>query len=129
MKVAVGIITNENQSLLITRRSLNISHGGYWEFPGGKLEQDENPQEALIREINEEVGLTVKASKFLGEIKHTYPSRTVTLSIFHVIDFTGVAQCCEQQMELLWIPITAIDQYKFPEANKKIVELFLRQNS
>lgn len=129
MKVAVGIITDKNQNILITRRALDISYGGYWEFPGGKLEQDEDPQQALIREIHEEVGLTVKASKFLGEVKHFYSSKMITLYIFHVSYFTGVAQCCEQQMELLWIPITTIDQYKFPEANKKIVELFSRSNA
>ncbi|MFI4962310.1 MAG: (deoxy)nucleoside triphosphate pyrophosphohydrolase, partial [Legionellales bacterium] len=79
MKVAVGIITDEKNHILVTQRPLHASHGGFWEFPGGKLEANETPENALIREIKEEVGLEIKDFRWLKEIDYQYPDRDIHL--------------------------------------------------
>ncbi|QRN03883.1 8-oxo-dGTP diphosphatase MutT [Legionella sp. MW5194] len=123
MKVAVAVIVDKNQRILITRRPAHASHGGMWEFPGGKLEEGEAAEQALCREIDEEVGIQINKSTCLGEINHQYPHRTVTLVVFLVDEFTGLATCREKQMGLCWVPFEQLSDYSFPEANYKIVQL------
>lgn len=123
MKVAVAIITDEQQRILITQRPLHVPHGGFWEFPGGKLEEQELPEHALIREIREEIGLAVEQYHFLGQINHQYTDREVELLIFHVTQFTGVATCLEGQLNMNWVHLSEINPQDFPEANHAIIKL------
>ena len=123
MRVVLGVITDKDQQILITRRSDHLSQGGYWEFPGGKLEIDEKPSLALIREIKDEVGLDVIKYAYLGEIKYNYNQKVISLLIYHVHQFQGQAVCQESQMDLRWVELNALSQYDFPPANVKIIEL------
>lgn len=123
VKVAVALIQDEQNRLLITQRPHHASHGGYWEFPGGKLEVGELAEVALIREIREEVGLEILAHKFLGEIKHQYATHDVQLSIFLVTQFSGTPSCREGQLDMRWIAKHEINHALFPEANRGILNL------
>lgn len=87
IKVAVAVITDAQQRILITRRSLNTSQGGLWEFPGGKLEKDEEPTAALVREIKEEVNLDSIAFNYLGQVSCTSQKRTILLLVYHVYQY------------------------------------------
>lgn len=123
MKVAVAIITDASQRILITRRSLHVSYGGMWEFPGGKLESEELATAALVREIKEEVGIDVKAYTYLGEVRHIYDHKHISLLIYHVYDYQGEAVCREAQMDLRWVDIANLNDFQFPAANLEIIEL------
>lgn len=123
MRVAVAIITDAQQRILITQRSPHTSHSGMWEFPGGKLEKDELPNQALVREIKEEVGIDVMAYNYLGEVCHTYDVQHISLLIYHVHDYKGEAVCREGQMDLRWVDMAALKDFKFPAANLEIIEL------
>ena len=123
MKVAVAVIFDTNNLVLITRRPSHAPHGGLWEFPGGKLEAEEPPVSALIREIKEEVDLEILEYRFLGEVIHNYGSKEVNLLIFRVDHYLGNPRCCESQMDLQWVSIENLADYEFPEANFKIIEL------
>jgi 8-oxo-dGTP diphosphatase len=123
MKVAVAIITDDQQRVLITQRPLHASQGGLWEFPGGKLEADELPEQALIREIKEEVGLSILQYQLLGEIRHQYSDKDVHLIIFHVSKFIGQAACIEGQLGMKWIDKEHLNPHDFPEANHGIFNL------
>lgn len=123
MKVAVAVIFDELQRVLITRRPLQASHGGFWEFPGGKLEAGEEAEEALQREIQEEVGLTILEQHRLGEIVYDYADYKVSLIVFSVHHFKGQASCCESQMDLRWAAVDELSNYSFPEANIAIIRL------
>lgn len=123
MRVAVAIIFDSNNQVLITKRAENASHGGFWEFPGGKLEADESPSSALIREIKEEVTLDVLDYQFLAQIDHNYPNKLVSLLVYHVTHFSGEATCAENQQALCWVPPTDLPNYTFPEANEQILAL------
>ena len=123
IKVAVGLIFDEQQRLLITRRPWHKPHGGFWEFPGGKLEAHEDPKAALSREIEEETGLQVIASEYLGDVLHDYSDTAVQLIVFVVRKFIGVPLCRESQLDLRWVKHDELANYQFPEANLAIIQL------
>lgn len=123
MKVAVAVIVDEQQRILITQRPLHASHGGFWEFPGGKLELDELPEDALIREIREEIGLDIHSYQFLGEVNHQYSEKSVQLLIFLVTHFSGNPRCIEGQLDMQWVKQDELNPDVFPEANRNIIAL------
>ncbi|MDP3704476.1 MAG: 8-oxo-dGTP diphosphatase MutT [Legionellaceae bacterium] len=123
MNVAVAIITDPKQNILITQRPSHVPHSGMWEFPGGKLEANETADAALIREIKEEVGLDVIQYEFLTQIDHDYPDKRVSLLVYHVYDFRGQATCLESQHDLRWVSPSDLGQFTFPEANERILHV------
>ncbi|WP_131783395.1 8-oxo-dGTP diphosphatase MutT [Legionella gresilensis] len=123
--VVVGVIINNQNKVLITRRPTHVDHGGLWEFPGGKVEDLETPYEALVREIHEEVGLVIESAEFLTEINYQYPSKNVTLQVYQIKKFKGIAQCLENQADLRWVDLEALTTYSFPEANHTIINLLV----
>ncbi|MCE3043875.1 (deoxy)nucleoside triphosphate pyrophosphohydrolase [Legionella sp. 16cNR16C] len=123
MKVAVAVIVDHLQKILITQRPLHVPHPGAWEFPGGKVEASENAAGALIREVHEEVGLTVEKYDFLGEVVHSYGAKLVQLQVFLVSHFSGTAVCKESQLDLRWVSLNNLSNFEFPEANLKIIPM------
>lgn len=123
MKVAVAVIFDGSQRVLITRRPDHVPHAGMWEFPGGKLESGEEAPQALKREILEEVGLRILSSEYLGEVVFQYPDKNVTLLVFFVLQFTGEARCCESQTDLRWVERSELANYQFPEANHAVLRM------
>lgn len=78
IKVVCGIIWKENK-VFIARRKAGKSLAGFWEFPGGKLEEGEEPESALVRELEEELGMKVKISAFFGSQVHHYERFSIEL--------------------------------------------------
>ena len=129
IRVAVALITDEHQRILITRRAAHSLHGGFWEFPGGKLELNESAESALFREVAEEVGLDVLGYCYLGEVRHQYDARHVTLYGYHVRQYRGDATCRESQTGLRWVDIESLENYDFPAANQQLIDLFCSANN
>ena len=121
--VSVAIIKDASNQFLITRRALDIPHGGLWEVPGGKIEPHETPHEAIYREVYEEVGLHIKKADYLGQVEHTYPEKNVCLHVFQVIEYTGNATCHDGQLDLRWVPKNKLSTFEFPEANHAVMAL------
>ena len=71
--VVAAVIQNEEGKILIAQRNLKKSQGGLWEFPGGKIEPNETKEEAIIREIKEEMDIDIEAKKFIGQKVFNYP--------------------------------------------------------
>lgn len=122
--VAVAVIVNSQQDILLAKRLDHLHQGGKWEFPGGKVEQGETVTDALTRELKEEVNLDVISSTPLMEISHDYPDKQVLLDIHWVDHFDGEAQGLEDQ-EIRWVAKSELINYDFPEANKPIVDKIL----
>ena len=118
--VVAAVITNERQEILIAKRPVDSHQGGLWEFPGGKLEENEFPQEGLVRELNEELGIWVKQSQTFLKIRHDYPDKSVLLDVWWVNVFSGEAYGREQQ-EIKWVKKNELQDYDFPAANTAIV--------
>jgi 8-oxo-dGTP diphosphatase len=121
--VALAVIVDEQQRVLITQRSLHVPHGGCWEFPGGKLEVDESSENALIREVKEELGLDVSQYQFLDEVHHQYSNKTLKLIIFLVTGFSGEPICLEGQLAMKWIHLNELNPSDFPEANWQVIKV------
>jgi 8-oxo-dGTP diphosphatase len=119
--VAVGVIINAEQQILIALRPEESHQGGLWEFPGGKVESGETVQQALFRELKEELGIKTSAYKPLMNIHHDYGDKRVLLDVWWVKSFTGEAVGQEGQ-DIKWVDIGKLQAYQFPVANKTIVE-------
>jgi 8-oxo-dGTP diphosphatase len=123
--VAVGVIVDARNRVLITRRAAASHQGGLWEFPGGKVEEDEALQVALARELREELGIVTIRTVPLLEVQHDYTDKAVLLDVHVVQEFTGEARGLENQ-PLRWVTAEELRQYHFPAANEPIVEAVIR---
>ena len=119
--VVVGVVERTDGCVLIAKRQGDQHLAGLWEFPGGKVDLGEGLQSALIRELQEEVGLRLSEPKYLFRIDYDYPEKSVSLHIFSVVNFTGAAQGLEGQA-VAWVSKTKLSEYSFPEANQPILD-------
>lgn len=119
--VAVAVIINKNDEACISLRSQEVHQGGLWEFPGGKVEQGESVDAALVREIKEELNLVINHSRPLIKITHSYPDKKVCLHVRKILSFNGHATGAEGQ-QVRWVPIDQLSAFDFPEANTAIVK-------
>lgn len=122
LHVAVAIIKNSNQEVLVALRSPDSHQGNLWEFPGGKLELAETVFAALQREIREEVGLRISAAYPFIKIQHDYGDKQVLLDVWQVTEFDGVAAGREGQ-KIQWLAPKDMESRQFPEANHRIINL------
>ncbi len=118
--VAVGVIKNAEGRILVAKRPKNTHMGGLWEFPGGKVEGGETVEEALVRELTEEVGIGFKHCQPLIQVTHDYPDKTVLLDTLVVSGLKGKAYGCEGQA-IKWVMPDELDTLTFPKANKPII--------
>ncbi len=121
--VAVGVIFHQHK-ILISKRLNHLHQGGKWEFPGGKVEAGESVEQALQRELFEELDIHINVAKALFCIPFSYPDKKVALEIYLVEDFSGSVVGKEGQ-PLRWIELTELSEYSFPQANQFIVEFLL----
>lgn len=121
LHVAVGVILNAKRDILIALRPQHVHQGGLWEFPGGKVEAGETVEQALARELLEELAITVTQCSPLLEIAHDYPDKQVLLDVWWVESFQGEPKGSEGQ-PLRWVSVEQLTEYEFPKANHAILE-------
>lgn len=121
LTVAIGIILNNQGDILIAERPASTSHAGFWEFPGGKVDGQETTEQALARELREEVNIQINAPRFFIENSYQYPDYHVTLKAYWVEDYTGLPQGAEGQ-QVKWIKPVELTNYAFPQANQPIID-------
>lgn len=118
--VVAAVIRNAQQEVLLALRPNDKHMGGLWEFPGGKCEAGESPQQALARELHEELGIVIDKPQPLIQVRHNYPDLHVLLDVYEVLSFSGQAYGAEGQ-EVRWVALSALTDYQFPAANRTIV--------
>lgn len=101
--VAAAVILRPDGAFLLARRPAGKVYAGYWEFPGGKVEPDEPLEDALARELHEELGIDVAAAAPWITRVFTYPHATVRLHFYRVFDWRGVPHPREAQA-IVWQP-------------------------
>lgn len=117
--VAAAVIRRAGK-ILIAQRPADKHQGGLWEFPGGKVESGEPLVEALRRELQEELGIVLRASRPLIRIRHDYPDKSVCLDVHEVTAFDGEAHGREGQ-PVRWVSPDELTAYQFPAANLPIL--------
>lgn len=118
--VVAAVITNPAGQVLLAKRPLDRHQGGLWEFPGGKLEQGEEPRAALVRELHEELGIVAQDVRPLIKVPHEYPEKSVLLDVWRVNTFSGEPHGREGQ-PLEWVSQRDLPCRDFPAANRPIV--------
>lgn len=120
--VAVAVISNSQNEVLLALRQAHQHQGGLWEFPGGKVDDNESVYEALVREIKEEVALDIVRAEPLVEVRHDYDDKSVLLDVWHITEYRGKEQGIEGQ-KLQWCTVKDLENWSFPKANETIIEL------
>lgn len=120
VEVAVGVVIRGHQTF-VCLRSNDKHQGGKWEFPGGKVEAGESPEQALHRELKEEIAIEITHTDPLITIAHDYGDKQVKLIVFIVDGFKGEPVGNEGQPGK-WLSIDTLDASAFPAANVAIIE-------
>lgn len=126
LNIAVGIIRNAQGEIFITRRAADAHMANKWEFPGGKIESGESPEQALKRELQEEVGITVTEASLFDKLEHRFPDRHITLWFFLVESWEGEPWGKEGQPGH-WQQQQTLVADDFPPANESVVARLVQQ--
>lgn len=124
MDVVATIIENNDGDILIAKRNSKKSQGGLWEFPGGKIEKNESADDAIKREIKEELNIDIEINKWLIEKRHEYPEKTINLILCSAKWIGGELDLSEHE-DSKWIKKEDIFNFQFADADKEIInEIF-----
>jgi len=118
-KIAVGVVVDGTR-VLITRRAEKGMLGGLWEFPGGKVRQDEDAAAACRREIHEETGLRVDVGERIARVAHAYTHLAVEIDVFRC-NYRGGSVVLDGPTDHRWITLEETGDYAFPKANHKFM--------
>ncbi|WP_139118053.1 8-oxo-dGTP diphosphatase MutT, partial [Xanthomonas graminis] len=123
--VVAGVITDARGRILLARRTEGRDLAGLWEFPGGKREPGETSEQALVRELQEELGIEATVGAQLIEVPQRYPDKRLRLEMRQVLSWKGNARGREGQA-LTWVAPDKLDRYAMPPADQPVVAM-LRQ--
>ena len=115
----VAAIIKKNNQILATKRGYG-EFINMWEFPGGKIEDGETKEEALIREIKEELDCTIKPTKFALDLEYQYPTFYLKMSCFEAIIVDGVPKLIEHN-DAKWLTRKELDSLNWIPADIKII--------
>ena len=126
----VGGIIYQNKKILICQRKEVGDHPLKWEFPGGKLSDFEENQEALRRELKEELNIEIIEMSFFDEYLYEYKelSKKLKLVFYHIFQFEGEMQNLVHH-QLKWIDISNLSEYDFLEGDQKIIDKLIQNDS
>ena len=120
-QVAVGLVFDTKRRVLIGQRTTPVELKGKWEFPGGKIKINESDEEALNRELWEEVGIRVVQSAPFMSMIYAYSNTTVNLKFRTVFEYKGFPVSREQQ-NIRWVEVDKLHQSDLLPANVAVVE-------
>ena len=126
MVEVVAALIWDNDKFMICQRPENKARGLLWEFVGGKVELNETKEQALIRECQEELDITLEVGKVFLDVVHEYPDITVHLTLFNAVISEGEPKLLEHN-DLRWITPKEIPQYDFCPADEEILERIIEE--
>ena len=124
VKVVAAIITRDNK-IFATQRGYGDFKDG-WEFPGGKVEPGESPEDAIVREIKEELKAEIKVTGFLTTIEHDYPTFHLSMDCFWAELVDGTEMTLLEHEAAKWLTLDQIDTVDWLPADIKVVEAIKR---
>jgi mutator protein MutT len=127
VRVGVAIIWNSDRSkILIDKRLPKGEFGGFWEFPGGKLEENEDAIACIHREIKEELGIKIAILEHLITVEQNYGDHFSLHLIVHQAQYISGEPQALECAEIRWVKLSELGQYSLPPANCEIVEALLK---
>ncbi|PFV87580.1 8-oxo-dGTP diphosphatase MutT [Bacillus thuringiensis] len=121
ISVVGAVIFNENNEVLCALRSPTMTLPNYWEFPGGKIKNGEEPQVALVREIKEELGCSITVDEKVEEIEYEYETNIVHLTTYKAQILEGIPKALEHT-ELKWVRVKDLNNLYWAPADIPTVE-------
>ena len=121
INVVAAVIKDDSGKILITQRNLKKSQGGLWEFPGGKIEPNETKEQAIIREIKEELTIDINVKKYIDEKIFTYPEKDINLIALECSIINGNIELLEHE-DYRWVSSSELENFEFAPADMFIVE-------
>ncbi len=118
--VVIAIIKNSKQEVLVSERKPDAHLGGFLEFPGGKVENNETPAKALMRELAEELNIDALSFSPLMQIPYSYSDRNILLDTYLVKEYVGEISGNEKQ-NIYWKNISSLNSKEFPAANHGVI--------
>jgi 8-oxo-dGTP diphosphatase len=118
--VVVAAVVIREGRVLLTRRAEGKHLAGMWEFPGGKLEDGESPEEALVRECREECGIEIEVAEILEVTHHRYPEKNLLLLFYRCALRSGEVRHLEVD-EHAWVAPEDLGSYPLPPADARVV--------
>ncbi len=118
--VVAGLMRRQGK-VLVGQRPQGASLAGTWEFPGGKIELGESPEEALARELKEELGIEAEIGPLKFAASHTYGKTGILFLFFEVKYWKGQIKT-QQHLDLKWVTTKELGQLELPEANSKFLD-------
>lgn len=126
IKVSAAVIKNQDGDILICQRKSGGSCAYLWEFPGGKQEEGETPEECLVRECVEELGVKVKITGLYANKKYRYPENDYYFS-FYRAEITSGSVVMLAHNDLTWVPLCELDKYAFCPADVDIINQLMSE--
>ena len=117
--IVTAALTIEQGKLLVTQRKKDSSRGLLWEFPGGKVEEGEDPRQALRRELEEELGIEAEAGDIFEAAFHVYPEYPVLLLAYRCRIRKGLPKPLGCR-DLRWVDLEALERFSMPPADEPI---------
>ncbi len=118
--IVAAAVVIESGRVLLTRRAEGQHLAGLWEFPGGKLEHGESPEQALVRECREECGIEIEVAEILDVTFHRYPEKDVLLLFYRCSLVSGEVRHL-QVADHAWVAPKELDRYELPPADEQVV--------
>ena len=122
IQVVAAIVRDADGTIMLARRKPHLHCGGYWEFPGGKVAPGESPQEALERELLEELAIHVVCGEFAGSQIHHYESKTVELAAYFCTIISGTIKLSDHD-RLTWVSPENIGMFDLAPADRFLISL------
>ncbi len=126
--VVAAVITDARGRVLLNRRTENRDMAGLWEFPGGKRESGETSEQALVRELREELGIEADVGEWLMDVPQRYPDKHLTLEVRHVRSWKGTPRGREGQA-ITWVAPDKLGRYSMPPADLPVVAALRQPDS
>ena len=118
--IVAAAVVIESGRVLLTRRAEGQHLAGLWEFPGGKLEHGESPEQALVRECREECGIEIKVAEIMEVTFHRYPETDVLLLFYRCSLISGEVRHL-QVADHTWVAPKELDRYELPPADARVI--------
>lgn len=117
----VGAVIRDGDRVLLARRPEGKDQAGLWEFPGGKIEPGETPEEALARECREELALEIESPTILRSVLHRYPEKTIRLLLVECSVRPGSVPVPQEGQSVAWVRPSDLDRLPVCPADRELL--------